>query len=224
MTWNFSSINWITFWKNYSTSIHVQIRVNEGKKKSYCKKKTKFCIDFFLQSWFFLFTKKSTFMRFSDSCESRKIHKQRPEHPNRWETRDDASCSNALLSETEYSLLLVSRGEVLGARRCSVARIAAVQGVLREETAIVLVHSTRPKSRALCELYPGTVLRLELGLHGRRRPLQISSHIACCRSFCCCGLGLVHRCWCLRDRRLRTEDDSGGWCLERRRGGCIITG
>ena len=100
-------------------------------------------------------------------------------------------------SETEYSLLLVSRGEVLGARRCSVARVAAVQGVLREETAIVLVHSTRPESRALCEFYPGTVLRLELGLHGRRRPLQISSHIACRRSFCCCGLGLVHRCWCL---------------------------
>jgi len=196
MTWNFSSINWITFWKSYST-IRVQIRVNEGKKKSCCKKKMKFCIEFFFIVMIVLFIKKSVLMRFSGSCESRKIRKQRPEHPNRWETRDDASCSNALLSETKYSLLLISRGEVLGARRCSVARIAAVQGVLREETAIVLVHSTRPKSRALCELYPGTVLRLELGLHGRRRPLQISSHIACRWSFCCCGLGLVHRCWCL---------------------------
>lgn len=144
------------------------------------------------------FTKRSSLMRFSGFLRI-------PGDPRTtsWVSRSSRNsgrcleCSNASLG-TEYSLMMVSRGEVLGARRCSVARVGAVEGVLRKETAIVLVHSTGPDSRAPRELHPGTVLRLELGLHGRRWPLHVPSHVACCRSLRRCGLGLVHRCWCLR--------------------------
>lgn len=114
--------------------------------------------------------------------------------PVRRKTQDDASCP---FLKTKYLLMLVSRCKVLGTRRCSVARIAIVQSVLREETAIVLVHSTGPENRAFREVYPGPVFRLDLSLHGCRRPLQVPSHVACCRSFGRCRLGLVHRCWCL---------------------------
>lgn len=93
--------------------------------------------------------------------------------------------------------MLVSRSEVLSAWWRPVARVAAVQSVLREETAIVLVHSARPESRAFREVQPGAVLRLDLGLHGRRWPLQVPSHVARCRSLGCRWLGLIHRRWCL---------------------------
>jgi len=142
------------------------------------------------------------------------IHEEIVPHALLWLLTDPGESANSVLSVpfdeklramprarmrcSEYSLMMISRGEVLSARRCSIARVAAVEGVLREETGIVLVHSTGPESRAFREIHPGTVLRLHLGLHGRWRPFQVSSHIACCRSFRCCGLSLVHRCWCLR--------------------------
>jgi len=112
----------------------------------------------------------------------------------RRETQGDASC---MLFDTECSLLLVSRGEVLSAWWRPIARVTAVQGVLREETAIVLVHSARPESGTLRELDSGAILRLDLGLHGRRWPLQVSTHVACCRSPGCRRLSLIHRRWCL---------------------------
>lgn len=94
--------------------------------------------------------------------------------------------------------MLVSRSEVLGARRSPVARIRVGQGVLREETAVVFSHSTGPESGTLGEFHPGPVLRLDLGFHGRRRPLEISSHIAAHRGLGRCRLSLVHRRWYLR--------------------------
>lgn len=111
------------------------------------------------------------------------------------ETQDDASIY--LLLETEYSLVMVNRGEVLSAWWSSVTRIGVGERVLREEAAVVLVHSARPASGSPCEIYPGTILRLDLRLHWRRRPLQISPHVTCCRGFGRCGLSLVHRCRCL---------------------------
>lgn len=172
---------------------------SEQRTKSHPKTKSRIYMNFLLQPRDFprFYSRKESPCVSLVPRGSRGIREQRPECPDRWETRGDASYSNALL-ETEYSLMLVSRTEVLGARRCSVARVGAVQGMLREETAIVLVDPTGPECRAPRELDPGPVLRLELGLHRRRRPLQIPSHIACCRSLRCCGLGLVHRCWCLR--------------------------
>jgi len=134
------------------------------------------------------------------------IHEQRSEHLGDLDsTRDRVAClyeklramSQRLLLGTEYSLVMISRGEVLGARWCSVAWIGVGECVLREEAAVVLVHSARPESGSLCELHPGAVLRLNLGLHGRWRPLQVPSHVTCCRSFGRCRLSLVHRCWCL---------------------------
>lgn len=149
-------------------------RANKRKKKKKSQDEILHLYEFsFTASWFFeiLHTKGSSLKRFSDS--SRVPKDPRTTSWVSWsmrKTQGDASYSNALF-ETEYSLMMVSRGEVLGARWCSVARIGAVQGMLREETAIVLVHSTGPESRALRELNPGPVLRLELGLHGRWGPL-----------------------------------------------------
>lgn len=120
--------------------------------------------------------------------------------PVPWETQDNASCS---MLKMKYLLMMVSRCEVLGTRRCSVARVAIVQSVLCEETAIVLVHSTRPESRTLCEIYPGSVFCLDLGFDRRWWPLQIPSHVACSWSLGCCRLGLVHRCWCLEIQKIK---------------------
>lgn len=94
-----------------------------------------------------------------------------------------------------YSLVLVSRSEVLRARRGPVARIRVGQGMLREKAGVVLAHSAWPESGTFGEVYPGLVLRLHLGFHGRRRPLEISSHIAAHRGLGRCRLRLVHGCW-----------------------------
>lgn len=187
--------------RQFVRRIVISLQERTGKKKSHPKTKVRNLYEFsFTVSWLF-----ENFIREKShlSCVSpvprgsQGIREQRSECPGRRETQSDASYSNAWL-ETEYSLMLISRSEVLGARRCSVARVGAVQGMLCEEAAVVLVNPTRPECRAPRELDPGPVLRLELGLHRRRRPFQIPSHIACCRSLRRCRLSLVHRCWCLR--------------------------
>lgn len=47
-------------------------------------------------------------------------------------------------------LVLVTRGEVLGARRRSVPGIRAVQRVLGEETTVILLHKTWPDRWSFC--------------------------------------------------------------------------
>lgn len=128
--------------------------------------------------------------------------------PVRRKPQDDASCS---FFKTKYLLMMISRCKVLGTRRCSIARVAIVQSVLCEETAIVLVHSAGPENRALRELYSSPVLRLDLGLYGCRRPLQVPSHVACCRSFGRCRLGLIYRCWCLEIKIKETRSIKQRW-------------
>lgn len=102
---------------------------SEEKKKS--RFKTKFCIytNFLLQSRdsFWDFIHEEILMRFSgfsriprgsaNSVLSISVDEK---------LRARCLVLECSLLRTKYSLMMVSRGEVLGARRCSVARIAAV--------------------------------------------------------------------------------------------------